>query len=148
MEDPTSMMSPFWQGRTCEPQSLYPAPTGNCTIGGYPSYVINATSVYQIQLGINFARNNNIRLVVKNTGHDFSGKSGGAGALSIWTHHLKGIQYIPNFVQDGGGYAGPAFNAGSGVQAWEIYEASSKLGKVVVGGEGKVSNADPPMTIL
>jgi hypothetical protein len=104
-----SMMSPFWQGRTCIPPSIFPAPDGHCDIGGYPSYAINATKVGQIQLGINFARNNNIRLVVKNTGHDFLGKSGGAGALSIWTHHLKDIEYMPDYVQDGGEYTGPAF---------------------------------------
>lgn len=132
------MMSPFWQGRTCEPPSIFPSPTGKCTLGGYPSYAINATNVAQIQLGINFARNNNIRLVVKNTGHDFSGKSGGAGALSIWTHNLKDIQFLPNYVQDGGGYKGPVFKAGSGVQAWEIYEAANKQKMVVVGGEGRV----------
>lgn len=48
------------------------AATGaNCTIGGFPVYSINATNVAQIQLGLNFARNLNVRLVVRNTGHDF-----------------------------------------------------------------------------
>ena len=139
MADPTSMMSMLYQGRTCEPPSIFPAPTGNCTIGGYPAYAINATNVAQIQLGVNFARNAGIRLVVKNTGHDFSGKSGGAGALSIWTHHLKDIKFLPNYVEFGGSeYKGPAFKAGSGVQAFEIYEASDAQGLMVVGGEGKV----------
>ena len=78
--------------------------------------------------------------MIKNTGHDFSGKSGGAGALSIWTHHLKVIQFLPNYVEDGGRYHGPAFKAGSGVQAWEIYEAATEEGLVVVGGEGQVSS--------
>jgi FAD/FMN-containing dehydrogenase len=141
MEDPTSMMSPLFEGLTCLPPSLADATVGqgvNCTIGGYPSYVINASDVRDVQLGVNFARNTGIRLVVKNTGHDFSGKSGGAGSLSIWTHHFKDIEYLPNF-NDGLGYVGPAFKAGSGVQAWEIYEAASAKGLVVVGGEGRVS---------
>lgn len=78
--------------------------------------------------------------MIKNTGHDFSGKSGGAGALSIWTHHLKDIEHVSDFKGDGEkGYKGPAFKAGSGVQAWEIYEAASKKNLVVVGGEGRVS---------
>lgn len=54
--------------------------------GGYPVYVLNATNVAQIQIAVNFARNTGIRFVVKNTGHDFMGKSSGAGALSVWTH--------------------------------------------------------------
>ncbi len=36
-----------------------------CEQGAYPVYVINATTVRHIQLGINFARNRNLRLVVK-----------------------------------------------------------------------------------
>lgn len=133
-------MSPVFEGLTCVPPSLADFAVGqgvNCTIGGYPSYVINASDIRDVQLGVNFARNTGIRLVVKNTGHDFSGKSGGAGALSIWTHHFKDIDYLPNF-NDGVGYVGPAFKAGSGVQAWEIYEAASAKGLLVVGGEGRV----------
>lgn len=133
-------MSPLWQGRTCDPPAMAASSAKNCTIGGFPPYAINATSAKDVQLGVNFARSNGIRIVIKNTGHDFSGKSGGAGALSIWTHHLKDIQYLPEFVEDSdGGYHGPAFKAGSGVQAWEIYEAAHAKGKIVVGGEGRVS---------
>ncbi|KAL2062758.1 hypothetical protein VTL71DRAFT_5830 [Oculimacula yallundae] len=138
MSDPTSMMSPLFQGRTCEPPNVSPASNKTCIIGGYPSYALNASRIADIQLGVNFARKTGIRLVVKNTGHDFSGKSGGAGALSIWTHHLKSIEYVPEYQGEGEkGYRGPAFKCGSGVQAWEIYEAASKQGLVVVGGEGK-----------
>jgi FAD/FMN-containing dehydrogenase len=126
-------MSPLFQGATCIPTTNA---TGNCTIGGYPTYVVNATNVLQIQAAVNFARNANIRLVVKNTGHDFSGKSTGAGAISIWTHHLKEISYFGNYSI--GNYSGPAFKAGSGVQAWEIYEAANEHQLLVVGGEGKV----------
>ncbi|KAL5315882.1 hypothetical protein ACEPPN_016756 [Leptodophora sp. 'Broadleaf-Isolate-01'] len=138
MSDPTSMMPPLFQGRTCQPPSISPASNGTCKIGGYPAYALNASRIADIQLGVNFARNTGIRLVIKNTGHDFSGKSGGAGALSIWTHYLKNIEYIPEFKGEGEkGYKGPAFKSGSGVQAWEIYEAASKKKLVVVGGEGR-----------
>ena len=39
--------------------------TAPCTNDGYPSYVVNVTNVRQIQLAVNFARNNNLRLIVK-----------------------------------------------------------------------------------
>ncbi|KAL4801180.1 hypothetical protein BDV18DRAFT_165196 [Aspergillus unguis] len=90
-DDPIGMLSPVYQGLTCQPTNDTDA---TCTLGGYPRFVINATNVVQIQLGINFARNTGIRLVVKNSGHDFSGKSGGAGSLSIFTHDLKDINII------------------------------------------------------
>lgn len=97
---------------------------------------MNVTNVAQIQLAVNFARNANLRLVVKNTGHDFNGKSTGAGALGIWTHHLKDIEYIENYKSST--YEGPAVKMGAGVQAYEIYEKANELGFTAVGGEGKV----------
>lgn len=109
-------------------------------MGGFPMYVINATTPKHIQAGVNFARNSGVRLVVKNTGHDFLGKSGGGESLSIWTHYFKDISYIEEYADEGEGYSGPAFKCGTGVQAFEIYKAASEKGKVVVGGEGEVSS--------
>ncbi|OGM42908.1 hypothetical protein ABOM_007518 [Aspergillus bombycis] len=71
------------------------------------------------------------------TGHDFSGKSGGAGALSIWTHNLKGIQYVPSYNASGTDWTGAAFKIGAGIQAYEIYKAAQDRQLVVVGGEGQ-----------
>jgi FAD/FMN-containing dehydrogenase len=112
-------------------------PADSCTLGGYPSYAVAVTNVAQIQLAINLARNANLRLVVKNNGHDFNGKSAGAGALSIWTHKLNQIQYLPKFTQ--GSYTGPAIKLASGVQAIDVYTAANQHGVTVVGGEGRVS---------
>ncbi|PYH89009.1 hypothetical protein BO71DRAFT_435199 [Aspergillus ellipticus CBS 707.79] len=65
-----------------------------CTVGGYSSYAVNVRSVAQIQLAVSFARNAELRLVAKTTGHDFNGKSTGAGALGVWTHHLKDLEHF------------------------------------------------------
>lgn len=135
IDDPTEVLSPIYQGLTCQPPSIYDS--GSCTLGGYPSYVIKATTVSDIQSGVNFARNDYLRLVVKNTGHDFAGKSAGYGALSIWTHGLKDIMFIENY--DDGTYKGPAIKAGAGVQAFELYTFASQHGVVAVAGEGQVS---------
>ena len=135
IDDPTEVLSPVYQGLTCQPPSIYDS--GACTLGGYPSYVIKAKTVSDIQTGINFARNDFIRLVVKNTGHDFAGKSTGYGALSIWTHGLKDTQYFDNYV-DESGYKGPAIKAGAGVQAFELYKFANQNGVVAVAGEGQV----------
>lgn len=129
-------MWPLFEGRTCLPTTNASA---SCTVGGYSSYAVNVTNVAQIQLAVNLARNAGLRLVVKNTGHDFNGKSTGAGALGIWTHHLKEIDYIANYQSST--YQGPAVKMGAGVQAHEIYEKAHELGFTVVGGEGKVRNS-------
>jgi hypothetical protein len=74
--------------------------------------------------------------VIRNTGHDFSGKSGGAGALSIWTHYLNAIQYLPKAEDTALKYSGPAFHGGSGVIALDLYKAAEDQGLLLVGGEG------------
>ena len=126
-------MWPLFEGRTCLPTT---DPSASCTVGGYSSYAVYVSNVAQIQLAVNFARNAGLRLVVKNTGHDFNGKSTGAGALGIWTHNLKDIEYYENYRSPS--YTGPAVKMGAGVQAFEIYEKAKELGFTVVGGEGKV----------
>lgn len=129
-DDPTSAMSPLYTGETCMPQN---GNTSTCTLGGFPSYVVKATNTFQVQLAINFARNLGLRLVVKNTGHDFLGKSLGAGALSIWTHHLKSVRYLE--VVKTPSYAGPAMELGAGVNVRELYEAARQHGVTAVAGE-------------
>lgn len=62
VDEPLVALAEWSQGRTC---ALLMDPVGNCTRGGFPEYVVNATSVKHIQAAVNFARNKNIRLVIK-----------------------------------------------------------------------------------
>ncbi|KAJ3573628.1 hypothetical protein NPX13_g4624 [Xylaria arbuscula] len=115
LDDPLTELAQWTQGSSCV-ATLTPA--GNCTRGGFPEYVVNATSAKHVQGAVNFARDNNIRLVIKNTGHDFGGRSVGAGSLSVWTHWLKHTEFIPSYTI--GEYSGMAVRIGSGVEAWEV----------------------------
>lgn len=123
-------MWPVYQGLTCIPRN---SPNGTCTLGAYPTYAVNVSTVSQIQLTLNFARNANIRLVIKNTGHDYLGKSLGAGALSVWTHNLKNMEFIADYKSDGG-YEGAALKVGAGVTVREIYQMAEKWNVTVTGG--------------
>ncbi|KAG9195233.1 hypothetical protein G6011_00353 [Alternaria panax] len=100
-DDPASIMSQWASGNSCTPTSQ---PNSNCTRGGWPEYVVKTTTVRHIQLAVNFARNKNIRVVVKNSGHDFNGKSIGGASLSVWTHNLKGMTYDSNYTSPTGSY--------------------------------------------
>ncbi|KAH8168573.1 FAD binding domain-containing protein [Sarocladium implicatum] len=131
--DPTSVMSPQFQGASCEPSDA--ALGGNCTMGGFPAYSVNVTNVAQIQLAVNFARSLNLRLVIHNTGHDFLGKSTGKDALSIWTHNMQDIETIHEYKSSGGSYEGPAMKLGAGVMVQDLYEVAEKEGYTAVAGE-------------
>lgn len=133
--DPTANFWPIFEGRTCQPKN--DTSGSQCTIGGYPEYAINVTNVAQVQLAINFARAANLRLVIKNTGHCYLGKSLGAGALSLWMHSLKDIDFLPDYT--GPGYSGPALKLAAGVSVREVYEAAEKHEVTVLGAVSPVS---------
>lgn len=80
-----------------------------------------------------------MRLNIKNTGHDFVGKSTGAGALSIWTHFLRDIQYLGDSFVDTSGRNGSAFKVGAGVTVGELYNAADANDVQVTGGIARVS---------
>jgi FAD/FMN-containing dehydrogenase len=131
-EDNGALMNPLYYGMTCPIPASGSFANGTCTQGGYAEYAVKVSNVAQIQLAVNMARSLNLRLVVRNTGHDYNGRSVGKGALSVWTHGLKEIQYVENY--EGPSYQGPVFKAGAGVQGFELYEAADKHGVSAVAG--------------
>ena len=50
------------------------AKPGNCTIGNYPIYTVDATKSNDVVAGVNFASKQNLRLVIRTTGHDLLGR--------------------------------------------------------------------------
>jgi FAD/FMN-containing dehydrogenase len=103
-------------------------------LGNYVRYAIDVRGPDDITAGLRFAKKFGIRLVVRNTGHDYLGKSTGAGALALWTHHLKEIEYISEY-SGAHEWRGAAMRLGAGVQGFEAFGAAAKNGVVVVGGE-------------
>jgi hypothetical protein len=69
LDDPVNSAWNNFNNDTCLPDPQYP-----CSGTGYPQYVVNATSAAHVQAGVNFARENNVRLIVKGTGHDYLGR--------------------------------------------------------------------------
>ncbi|OTA54801.1 FAD-binding domain-containing protein [Hypoxylon sp. EC38] len=126
---PADIMNPYFQNQTCDP---YTPKNQTCELGNYVSYSINVTEAADVTAGIDFATKNNVRLVIKNTGHDFMGKSTGKG-LGIWTHNLKSINIMQNYKS--GNYNGPAAKLGAGLFGGEVYEAMKAAGYRAVGGD-------------
>lgn len=96
------------------------------------SYAINISDAATAAAGIQFARDKNLRLIIKNTGHDYLGGSVGKGSLALWTHHLKDIKFVDKYKT--AHYTGAAVQIGAGVQFGDLYKASSDRGLRVVGG--------------
>jgi FAD/FMN-containing dehydrogenase len=101
-------------------------------LGNPVSYVIDVRSAEDVRAGIEFSREHNIRLVIKNTGHDYAGKSTAKGGLSLWTHNLNSTQFIPTY--ESSYYTGPAIKLGAGIQGFGAYAAANATGHRIVGG--------------
>ncbi|KAA8565896.1 hypothetical protein EYC84_009707 [Monilinia fructicola] len=128
LKSSSSIMSPFFANYSCDPFS---PKSSRCILGTYVQYAVNASGASDYQKTIEFVRKHNIRLTIRNTGHDYYGKATGAGAVAIWTQHLKSIEilnYKSNY------YTGKAIKVGAGVSVIEALTAANAQGLVIVGG--------------
>ncbi|KAF5338748.1 hypothetical protein D9611_013341 [Ephemerocybe angulata] len=112
----------LWTNNTCLPTTNRNA---ECTLGFLPRYVIMAKTREHIKAGIDFARTNNVRLIIRNTGHDFMGRSTGYSALAINTHSFKNVTFIPKYTGPGG-WTGSAVTVGAGIQGRELLRLANQ----------------------
>jgi hypothetical protein len=122
-------MQAYFANQSCDPFTDRSVP---CKLGNYVSYSVKATEAKDVASALKFAKDNNIRVVVRNTGHDFLGRSTGAGALAIWTQGLKNINFG---TWSDKYYSGPSATVGAGAIGYEILEAANAKGLTVVSGE-------------
>lgn len=135
-ENPVGTICNNFNNDTCLPN-----PNVTCSGAGYPVYVVNATCAGDVKKGVDFARQHDIRLIVKGTGHDYLGRSAAPNSLSIWTHHISGLSFQDGFQPKGCKFSidGPAVTAAAGTQMLEIdYEAHLRNLTIVGGGAGTV----------
>ena len=64
---PAEIANPYFQNQSCDPFTPESKP---CELGNLASYSINVTSANDVIAGVKFAKENNIRLSIKNTGHE------------------------------------------------------------------------------
>ncbi|KAG8163139.1 hypothetical protein KVR01_007617 [Diaporthe batatas] len=126
--DPVNIMAPYWLNNSCNP---FFGPNGTCTLGNLAYYAIQVENAQDAAAGVRFAQDNNIRLTIKNTGHDYLGRSGGRGSLALWTHNLKDISFLD---YTSSSYTGPAARLGAGVEYSDVQRVASENGLQVLGG--------------
>jgi hypothetical protein len=112
-------------------------------------YRFRVKTAADVQKAVNFARENNLRLTVMTTGHDFMGRSAGASGLLIDTSLLTSVNVLNSFTPTTNGapsakagyspklvarkasdaldYTPVTIGAGIGIQALNNVLAKSKL---------------------
>ena len=101
-------------------------------------YAVHAREAREVAAAVNFAREHNLRLVVKGTGHSYLGTSNAPDSLLIWTRAMNEVVLHDSFVAQGceGSIAPvPAVSAGAGAMWIDLYHAvTAKGGRYVQGG--------------
>ena len=101
-------------------------------------YAVAAETTGDVVAAVNFARDNNLRLVVKGGGHSYQGTSNAADSLLIWTRRMNAVTLHDAFV--GTGCAGsdapqPAVTVQAGAIWGQVYDAvTTQAGRYVQGG--------------
>ncbi|KAF7718297.1 Isoamyl alcohol oxidase [Penicillium ucsense] len=123
-----SPMASWFSNASCDP---FLPRTTPCTITALQRYAVNVSKVDDVQKTIQFAQDHNIRLVIRNTGHDYLGKSTAPGGLALWMHNLKATEYLQ---YRSCSYEGPALRLGAGIQGFEGMAAAHAQNKVILTG--------------
>jgi FAD/FMN-containing dehydrogenase len=101
-------------------------------------YAVAARNADDISAAVEFAREHNLRLVVKGGGHSYQGTSNAPDSLLIWTRHMHDITINPSFIPQGcqSTHAPQrAVTVGSGTIWMQAYDAvTTKAGAYVQGG--------------
>ncbi|MGK6311920.1 FAD-dependent oxidoreductase [Neorhizobium sp. DT-125] len=101
-------------------------------------YAVAAQTTADVVAAVNFARENNLRLVVKGGGHSYQGTSSAPDSLLVWTRKMSAVTLHDAFI--GEGCAGrqapqPAVTVKAGAIWGQVYDAvTTKAGRYVQGG--------------
>lgn len=103
--------------------------------------MVNVTSVDQIQRAVKSAAELQLPILVKNTGHDWKGRSSGINMATIWTHHLRSPLQPPAIESDftpvgcePSDYAETVFHFAGGEIWGKAYNFADEHNLTVVGG--------------
>lgn len=101
-------------------------------------YAVKARNTAEVVAAVRFARDHNLRLVVKGTGHSYQGTSSAADSLLIWTRAINDVVLHDAFVPrgcEGKLPPVPAVTTGAGAMWIDLYDAvTSRAGRYVQGG--------------
>ncbi|KAF8190333.1 FAD-binding domain-containing protein [Mycena galopus ATCC 62051] len=116
-------------------------PPNVCQQGSVSWYYIAVEDASDVQKAFVFSKQTGVPIVVKNTGHDYIGRSSAPGSLALWTHNLQSLLYNASFVPAGcpASHAKPGLTMGAGSIITDIVAfAEANNITVVTGAETSV----------
>jgi len=107
-----------------------------CFQGSISPYYVDIRNATDIQTAFNFSRETGTLISIKNSGHDYKGRSSLQNSLALWVHNLNSISYDPNFVPEGcsNGTTHSGVTTGTGASWEDVYEFADNHNITVIGG--------------
>ncbi|CAE6541701.1 unnamed protein product [Rhizoctonia solani] len=124
--------------------SAYSAPKV-CYQGSVSPYYIAVKTAADVTQAFAFSKRTGVPLSIKNTGHDYAGRSTAPGSLALWTNQIKYINYSSAFVPEecnqDGGRGVPALTYGAGQDFQSLYLFSEANNITFIGGSARTVGA-------
>jgi FAD/FMN-containing dehydrogenase len=103
------------------------------------AYAVKVQTTRDVVAAVNFARNHDLRLVIKGGGHSYQGTSNAADSLMIFTRAMNAITLEDNFIPEGCSATHapqPAVTVETGARWLAVYDAVTTGGGRYVQGGG------------
>jgi FAD/FMN-containing dehydrogenase len=141
-DQPSAMQSCVWEADLTTGANCYSPESGApCSLGSIPTMAVTAQSTADVAAALAFASANNIRVVVKASGHEFQGRSTAAGALLVWLHEWAELTINDAFLACPGDAPASAVTVTSGTTYGAVYNALLPTATIVGGSARTVSAA-------
>lgn len=88
-DNPGSMQNDNWEDQDEKRCAFEATANSPCQQGRVSILGVQAETVDDIQKALRFAAKENLRIVVKSSGHDWLGRSAAPGSFLIWMHKMK-----------------------------------------------------------
>ncbi|KAI9708163.1 MAG: hypothetical protein M1820_004117 [Bogoriella megaspora] len=126
-----------------DPQNPAAFTNVSCQQGALPSYYVQVREPSDVADAFKFASSTKATIAIKNSGHDYNGRSSGPGSLSLWTRKLQNLTYHASFVpSECDGQAGvSAITTGAGINFDQAYSFANANNATIVGGSGPTVGA-------
>ncbi|CCO31324.1 hypothetical protein BN14_05363 [Rhizoctonia solani AG-1 IB] len=118
-------------------------PPETCAQGSINAYYIDVNNAVDVIAAFAFSRITSVPLVIKNSGHDYKGRSSAPDALTLWTYNIKYTKYNAKFKPDScpSVSATPAITYGAGQDFASLYEFAEANNVTFLGGTDKTVGA-------
>lgn len=105
-----------------------------CQQGSVPPHYVDVRAASDVQAVYKFSKETGVPIVIKNSGHDYKGRSSMQGALGIWVHNINNLTHNPKFKPEKCSATYNVVNIGAGVGFQTIYEFAEANNITYIGG--------------